>query len=88
MSTDHNYISTGELFSDLQQSMTNIFLMESLTNQDDIENYKDRLEKERQILVNIKKIAKNIFKELDLINYLENGYLRQHKLGLSIEGGL
>lgn len=80
--TDKKNITDGELFADLQQSMTDIVLLEHLQESGHItaEN-KKRLSKEKEILHNIKKELRNRFSDQQLEVFLEKGYPRRVNLG-------
>ena len=69
-------IPDGELFADLQMSLTDIALMEMLTSIFSIDSYKKRLCKEKSIAEIIKTEIKRRFSEKQIIEFLNNGYLR------------
>jgi len=71
-------IPDGELFADLQQSLTDIVLMELIDELS--EDLKSRLDTERKILSDIKQVVKARFTDGQLKHYLIHGYPRQVNL--------
>ena len=69
-------IPDAELFTDLQMSLTDIVLMEMLTN----DGHKERLCKEKNISEVIKAEIKQRFSEKQIMEFLNSGYLRQVNL--------
>lgn len=72
-------IKNSELFADLQETLTEIFLIELLG--DLSPEIQDRLKGNHQIKEVIKNIMRDRFSYNDIINFLENGYPRQVDLG-------
>ena len=73
-------IPDAELFTDLQMSLTDIVLMEMLTNIFSVDNYKERLCKEKNISEVIKAEIKQRFSEKQIMEFLDSGYLRRVNL--------
>ena len=71
-----NHIPDAELFADLQMSLTDIVLLEMLTN----DGHKERFCKEKKIAEVIKAEIKQRFSEKQIMEFLNSGYLRQVNL--------
>lgn len=70
-------ISDGQLFADLQVSLTEIILIHLLRNQDLRESYDGRFVGNQQISDSIISIMEDRFSDEDIVGFLENGYPRQ-----------
>jgi len=68
-------VSDGELFADLQVTMTEIVLVELLENASIATT--ERGEVNERILSTIKKMMKDRFSDEDIIKFLEDGFPRQ-----------
>ena len=70
-------IPDAELFADLQMSLTDIVLMEMLTNIFSIDGHKERFCKEKKITEVIKAEIKQRFSEKQIMEFLDSGYPRK-----------
>lgn len=75
--SNFSHISDGELFADLQVSLTEIFLIELIDDDTITRNYNDRLNGNVQIRDAIKGIMKDRFSSDDIERFLESGFPRQ-----------
>jgi hypothetical protein len=69
-------IPDGKLFADLQMSLTDIALMEMLTNN----LFEQRLNREKNIASTIRAEIKQRFSEKQIVKFLNDGYPRQVNL--------
>lgn len=81
---NENDIATGELFADLQVTLTEIVLIELLEETSSIDNYVDRLNGNVQIRDTIKGIMRRRFAHTDIARFLDHGFPRQVNLAQTI----
>jgi len=77
-------IPNGELFADLQISLTEIVLAELIRDEHKRESFQKRATLNGQIVDEIKRIMQARFSDVDLIEFLEVGFPRQVNLGRTI----
>ena len=72
------HISDGELFADLQVTLTEIFLIQLFDDKQGVKlkDYQSRLNSNCTTRDSIKSIMKDRFGENDIKDFLENGYPR------------
>lgn len=90
MMSEADNIPDGELFADLQQSMTDLYLMKLLMEKhlnSDNTSYNERYNQEEKIQETIRTIIADRFSKEDIIRFLEKGYPRQINLSKIIKGG-
>lgn len=73
-------IPDGELFADLQMSLTDLVLMKMLTSVFSVDSHKERFRKEKNIAETIKAEIKQRFSEKQIMKFLNSGYPRQINL--------
>lgn len=77
MVENHNHISDGELFADLQQSAVDIALINLLDSSEARKFYNQRLIQNQKICDTIGRIIHGRFSQDQIIEFLEDGYPRQ-----------
>ena len=70
-------ITTGELFADLQVSLTELFLIEMLGDGDLAGEFEERKRGNREIKGGITAIMKDRFSSEDIAGFLRNGFPRR-----------
>lgn len=81
-------IPVGELFCDLQQSATDLILIEMIEEEAVKKEFEERLSREKDILKRIKEILRERYTDEDIRSLLINGYPRQFNLAKVIGGSL
>uniref|UniRef100_A0A6M3J190 Uncharacterized protein n=2 Tax=viral metagenome TaxID=1070528 RepID=A0A6M3J190_9ZZZZ len=79
--TSKESMSNGELFTDLQVTLTEIVLVKMIRSAELKDKYNDRLIGNKRILDAIKKIIADRFSDDDIQKFLEAGFPRQVNLG-------
>lgn len=79
-------ISTGELFADLQVSLTELFLIEMLGDGELVGEFDERRRGNQEIVEGITAVMKDRFSPEEIAVFLRNGFPRQVDLSAVLPG--